>query len=272
MATIRANGIDIAYAVDGAGPPLIALHGASGSGAEHYATLLPALREGFRVHLPDARGHAGTAWDPADGWTALDLVADVLAFADALGLPSFHLIGYSMGGMTALQVAARHPERLRTLVAVSIAPDREPRRSVGRRVLDPDRIERDDPRWARRLEASHNQRPGDGRWRRLLGAIAADLDTQPLLSAAELRRIDAPMLVAAGDRDPFVPVDQARALARQVRDGRLLILPAVDHEALVDRAGLLTAALAEFYRSTADVAERRAAAVHTRHEARKETA
>lgn len=260
MAIIRANGLDIAYLVDGAGPPLIALHGASGSGAEHYGTLLPVLRQGFRVHLPDARGHAGTRWDAANGWSAIDLVDDVLAFADALGLASFHLMGYSMGGMTALQVAARHPERLRTLVAVSIAPEREPRRSVGRRLLDPARIERDQPDWAGRLAARHDLETGDGRWQRLLAAVAADLDTQPLLTAPEIRRIDAPTLVAAGDRDPFVPVEGARGLARQVRDGRLLIMPGVDHEALIDRSGVLAAALADFYRSTAAVAEHRAAA------------
>lgn len=269
MPTIRANGLDIAYAVDGAGPPLIGLHGATGAGAEHFAGLIGPLGQGFRVHLPDARSHAGTRWDPADGWSALDLVEDVIAFADALGLASFHLVGYSMGGMTALQVAARQPERIRTLVAVSITPEREPRRSVGRRLLDPERIERDDPTWARRLAERHDGTAGDGRWRRLVRAIVDDLSTQPLLGAADLRRIDAPTLVVAGDRDPFVPVADASALARQVRDGRLLILPDVDHEALADRSGVLTAALGEFYRSTAQTAERRAAAAEA---ARKETA
>jgi pimeloyl-ACP methyl ester carboxylesterase len=271
MPTIRADGLEIAYVVEGAGPPLIGLHGATGAGADHYATLLPALRGAFRVHLPDARGHAGTRWDARDGWTALDLVDDVVALADGLGLASFHLIGYSMGGMTALQVAARLPGRVRTLVAVSIAPEREPRRSVGRRLLDPERIAREDAGWARRLAERHDLEPGDGRWQRLLAAVVADLDTQPLLSPQDLRRIDAPTLVVAGDRDPFVPVEQARALARQVRDGRLLILPGIDHEALTDRSGVLTAALADFYRSTAVVAERRAATAQPIDDARKET-
>lgn len=271
MPTIRVGDLDIAYAVEGAGPPLIALHGATGSGAEQFAALLPALTSAFRVHLPDARGHAGTRWDVRDGWTAEQLVRDAAAFADALGLGTFHLIGYSMGGMTALQLACRVPERIRTLVAVSISPEREPRRSVGRRVLDPERIERDDPGWARRLEARHDQGLGPDAWRRLLRAVTSDLETQPLLGPIDLRRIDAPTLVVAGDRDPFVPVEQARALARQVRDGRLLILPGVDHEALLDRGALLVPALEHFYRSTAAIAERRAT-VGGPPPARKETA
>ena len=50
---------------------------------------------------------------------------------DALGLDSFHLVGFSMGAMTALQFAVRHTDRLRTLVVIGITPHREPRASVG---------------------------------------------------------------------------------------------------------------------------------------------
>jgi pimeloyl-ACP methyl ester carboxylesterase len=62
----------------------------------------------------------------------------------------------------------------------------------------------------------------------------------------------------AGDRDPFVPISQAIELARQVQDGRLLVLPDVGHDVLVDRLPLLEAALTDFYRSTAAVAGDRA--------------
>ena len=65
-------------------------------------------------------------------------------------------------------------------------------------------------------------------------------------------------LVVAGDRDPFVPIAQAAALARQVQDGRLLVLPDVGHDSLVDHVPLLEAALTDFYRSTESVARERA--------------
>lgn len=258
MPTIVADGRTTAFDVDGAGPPLVMLHGATGSGADHFATLRPMLAEGFRCFMPDARGHAGTAWDPAESWTTTDLVADLDAFVDAVGLASFHLLGYSLGAMTALHYASRFPERIRTLVAVSIGVEREPRLAVGRALMDPDRVERDDPRWAARLAARHDPMHGPGSWRRLLEAIVADIATQPLLSGPDLRRIDAPTLVVAGDRDPFVPVAQAAGLAHQVRDGRLLIVPDVGHDALVDGVPVLTAALGDFYRSTERVARDRA--------------
>jgi pimeloyl-ACP methyl ester carboxylesterase len=258
MPTIDANGRATAYKVDGTGPPLVLLHGATGSGGDHFAGLRPVLATAFRCYMPDARGHGGTAWDPSESWTTVDLVADVDAFVDAVGLASFHLLGYSMGGMTALHFAARFPDRIRTLVAISIGSEREPRLSVGRSLMDPERITRDDPAWAARLAARHDPAHGSGSWRRLLDAIVADIAEQPLLTAQELRSIDAPTLVIAGDRDPFVPIPQAMALAHQVRDGRLLILPDVGHDSLVDHLPLLEAALTEFYRSTEAVARERA--------------
>jgi pimeloyl-ACP methyl ester carboxylesterase len=258
MPIVAANGLDIAYERSGSGPPLILLHGATGSGRDHFAPLLPTLAETFTVLAPDARGHAGTRWDVDAGWTAADLVDDVEAFADALGLATFHLFGYSMGAMTALQLAARSPARLRTLVVVSITTEREPRLSVGRRLMDPGRVERDDPIWAAQLAARHDPVQGDGAWRRLLPAIVDDIERQPLLEARELRAIDAPALVVAGDRDPFAPVDQTWALARGVRDGRLLVLPRVGHDALADRPDILIAALRDYHRSTQAIARRRA--------------
>ena len=120
MPSVTANGLDIGYEVHGAGPPLILLHGATSSGREDFAAQVPLFSKAFRVFLPDARGHATTRWDAANGWTFAELVDDVAAFADAIGLATFHLLGFSMGAMTALQFAVRWPERLRTLIVAGI--------------------------------------------------------------------------------------------------------------------------------------------------------
>ncbi len=258
MPTIRANDLEIAYELVGAGPPLILLHGAGSAGQADFAAQLPSLATAFLVHLPDARGHGATRWDPAAGFSAEWLVDDLEGFVDALGLVTFHLLGFSMGAMTALKFAARHPDRVRTLVLAGIGPEREPRASVARRLMDPARIERDDPAWAAALARRHDPVQGPGAWRRLLPAIAADVAGQPLPSPRELREISAPTLVTCGDRDPFVPVDQAWRLARQLGDGRLLVAPDCGHEVMSQRPGLLNEALAGFYRSTESVARQRA--------------
>ena len=141
---------------------------------------------------------------------------------------------------------------------MGITPDREPRASVARRLMDPVRIDRSDPGWAADLARRHDPGQGAGAWRTLLPAIARDVATQSLLTPRQIRTIDPPTLVAVGDRDPFVPVDHAWRLSRSLLDGRLLVVPDAGHEAFLERPAIANAALGEFYRSTEAVARRRA--------------
>jgi pimeloyl-ACP methyl ester carboxylesterase len=259
--TLRANGLDIGYDVQGAGPPLVLLHGATSLAREDFAAQLPGMSKAFQVHMPDARGHGRTRWDAAAGFRYDWLVDDLAAFVDALGLDSFHLLGFSMGAMTALQFGAHWPERLRTLIVVGITTLREPRASVGRRLMDPDRILAHEPEFAATLARRHDAGQGTGAWQRLLPAIAADIGAQPLLTPAELHRIDCPAMVVCGDRDPFVPPEHAAGLARQLPGGRLFVVPDCGHEVMARRPGLFNEATTGFYRSTEAEARRRASLV-----------
>ncbi|HEX7949911.1 MAG TPA: alpha/beta hydrolase [Candidatus Limnocylindrales bacterium] len=249
MPTIRVNSLDVGYELAGAGPPLVLLHGATSSGRDNFAAQILTLATLFTVHAPDARGHGTTRWDASAGFRAQWLVDDLAAFVDALGLEGVHLLGFSMGAMTALAYAAQHPEQVRSLVVAGITPLREPRASVARRLMDPERIERSDPAWAAALARRHDPVQGPGAWRHLLAAIAADVAVQPLLSPAELHSIVVPTLVACGDGDPFAPVDQAWGLARQLGDGHLLVVPDCGHDLMVRRPRLVNEALLGFYRS-----------------------
>jgi pimeloyl-ACP methyl ester carboxylesterase len=258
--SVQANDLDIAYDTHGAGPPLVLLHGATSIGREDFAALIPAFSKAFRLYLPDARGHGRTRWDASRGFRYDWLVDDLAAFVDAIHLETFHLVGFSMGAMTGLMYAARHADRLRTLTAVGITTQREPRTSVLRRLADPERIDREDPAWGALLGRRHDEGQGAGAWRTLLPAIAADVAIQPLLTPAELRAITPPTLVACGDRDQFVPVDHAWGLARQVANGRLLVAPDCGHEVMTRKPGLFNEALAGFFRSTESTARQRAEA------------
>ncbi len=258
MPFVRANGLDIGYDVMGAGPPVVLLHGATSLGREDFAAQLPLFSKAFLLHLPDARGHGRTRWDASEGFHYQWLVDDLEAFVDALGLRTFHLVGFSMGAMTALMFAAQHPERVRTLVAAGITTQREPRASVLRRLMDVPRILATDPTWAATLARRHDAGQGAGAWQRLLPAIAADVAVQPLLGPSELHAIDAPTLVACGDRDPFVPVDHALGIARHIPAARLFVAPDCGHEVMVRKPGLFNEVLGGFYRSTEPEARRRA--------------
>ncbi len=259
MPQVSANGIDIGYEAVGEGPPLLMLHGATSGGRLDFGPQVARLRRDFTCYLPDARGHGATPWDAADGFSYDWLVDDTLALADALGLGAFHLLGFSMGGGTALGVASRSPARVLTLVVMGVSTEREPRASVARRLFDAERIKRSQPAWAEVLDERHDPVQGEGAWERLLPVIAASIASGELLSPGALRRVDAPTLVVAGDRDPFTPVDHAWRLKRQLADGRLLIVPDCGHEVTARRPGLVNEALARFYRATAATAAARAA-------------
>ena len=103
------------------GEPVLLLHGFPQSSYE-WRHLLPALaRAGFRAVAPDQRGYSPRARpDDVAEYHVDHLVADALAIADHFGWPRFHLVGHDWGAVVAWTIAARHPDRLITLTAVSV--------------------------------------------------------------------------------------------------------------------------------------------------------
>lgn len=248
MPEVRANGLDVHYTVEGEGPPLVLLHAATSSSLEDWAAQRPLLRQHYRLYLPDARGHARTRWDVAQGWTYSMLADDLLAFADALELDHFHVAGLSMGAAAALAFAIAHPGRLRSAILVSAAVEREPRSSVARRLMDPDKTEREDPAWAASLSRRHDPTQGPGAWKRLLGAIRDEIIATEPFTPERLRQARLPILLAYGDRDPWVPLEQAVWLRRQLPDARLLVAPGTGHVVVAEQPKIFNPAALSFLR------------------------
>ncbi|GAA4483521.1 alpha/beta hydrolase [Actinoallomurus oryzae] len=99
----------------GQGRPLLALHGHLYEGRT-WAQLAEALAPQWRVIAPDQRGHGDS--DRAASYTRDDYVADAIALLDHLGIGQAVTLGHSGGGITAFQIAARHPERVSAIVNV----------------------------------------------------------------------------------------------------------------------------------------------------------
>jgi pimeloyl-ACP methyl ester carboxylesterase len=111
------NGVNLYYETHGTGRPLILLHGGLGSG-EMFGPVLPLLAARHQVVLVDLQGHGRTA----DIDRPLDvrlMAGDIAALIDHLGLQQPDVVGYSLGGGVALQVAIQFPEKVGRLVSAS---------------------------------------------------------------------------------------------------------------------------------------------------------
>src|SRR5262245_6575109 len=107
--TVAVNGCNIALMRGGSGPPLLILHGASGAGA--WLSFMVALAEKFDVIVPE---HPGFGASDTPDWldTIHDLAYFYLDVLDQLGLDDVHLVGVSLGGWLAAEIAVRHNSRL----------------------------------------------------------------------------------------------------------------------------------------------------------------
>jgi pimeloyl-ACP methyl ester carboxylesterase len=102
------------------GPGVVLLHGFPQTSLCFAHTVETLGRAGYRVLAPDQRGYSpGARPGRVEDYAGTELVADVLALADVAGLETFDLVGHDWGGMVAWWVAGSHPERVRTLTAVS---------------------------------------------------------------------------------------------------------------------------------------------------------
>jgi 3-oxoadipate enol-lactonase/4-carboxymuconolactone decarboxylase len=246
--------VEVRAVVDGPGDaPVVLLAGPLGSTLEMWEPQVPALAEHFRVVRYDARGH-GRSPVPAGPYALDDLVDDVLALLDRLRVPKAHVVGLSLGGMTALRLAARAPERVDRLAVLCTSALLGPRRAwedrarlvrtegtsavadaVVARWLTPS-LRRTRPDLVRSLRAMVAATPAEG-YAGCCEAIA-HMDLRD-----DLRRVVAPTLAVAGADDPATPPEHLGAVADAVVSGQLLVLRNAAHLANVEQPDAVIAAL-----------------------------
>jgi aminoacrylate hydrolase len=116
MTQFPRDGASIHYEAEGRGPPLLMVAGIASDGAS-WRPLVPLLAPHFSLLLIDNRGSGRST---AEGALTLDdMVADCVGLLDHLGLARVDVLGHSMGGLIGLNLAARHPERVRRLVTMT---------------------------------------------------------------------------------------------------------------------------------------------------------
>jgi 2-succinyl-6-hydroxy-2,4-cyclohexadiene-1-carboxylate synthase len=249
MASIATNGVQLNVVIDGHGPPLVLLHGFTGS-AESWHAHIAVLSKKFTTLAVDLLGH-GASDSPADpARFRMDRCAeDLAAIFDRLGLAQVNLLGYSMGGRVALYMAVTHADRVGTLVLESASPglagldERQARVASDEALansIEQHGLESFVEGWARLpLFASQAGLPE---------AVRAELGAQRLRNNPRglanclrglgtgvapalwdrLKEVRSPTLVMAGALDPkYVAI--AHAMAADLATGRLAIVPDAGH-------------------------------------------
>ena len=236
------NGINLYFETQGAGRPMILLHGGLGSG-EMFGPVLPLLAERHQVVAVDLQGHGRTA--DIDRPIDVRLMADdIAALIDHLGLDRPDLVGYSLGGGVALHTAAKYPAKARRLVAASanIRPDAiypEMRVQQGQVSAAAAEFMKDTPMY--KLYQRVAPRPED--FPRLLDKIGESM-SKDFDFTEEVRGLKVPTLIVAADADMAPPshyVEVFNLLGGGLRDGgwmgegrpegghALAILPGLTH-------------------------------------------
>jgi len=114
---IEANNLNFHYWQSGQGPDIVLVHGLGGNLAGWHLSIVPELQQDHRVLTYDLRGH-GRSDAPAAGYTTGDMVQDLRAVLDAVGIEKMVLVGHSWGGDIVLHFALLYPERVSELIVL----------------------------------------------------------------------------------------------------------------------------------------------------------
>ena len=218
----------------GTGEPLLLLHAGSGHIAAWEAQIPAFAKAGYRVIAYDRRGWGKSVTDPATGPQPGVASDDLQALVDRLGLPRFHLVGIAAGGLVAIDYAAHHPERLRSLVLSATIGGTPETAAMTTRIQQPGFAAL--PAEFRELGVEYRAANPDGtkRWAAVEHESAQQPRlTQPMRSpqdAAKIATIKTPTLVIAGGADPLAPPAMVKLWSDHLPNRKgLEILPNAGH-------------------------------------------
>ena len=245
MPVVSTGEVELSYERSSSGPPLLMIMGMSGTALSWGEPFLEPLRQDFETIVYDHRG-VGESSPMEEPFTIAQLAEDAAGLLDALELDSAHVVGISMGGMIAQELALAHPERIRTLTLGCTYCGGEGSSLTSLEVVQ---------RMAEARTSGDRERAIRASWEANVSAgFAADVDAYaafhtrsparrvaiPVIVAqvqaiathdtyARLPGLTTPTLVVHGTADEMLPVENGRLIAAQIPDSRLEIFDGVGH-------------------------------------------
>lgn len=251
---------NLAFEQHGTGLPVVLLHGFPFC-RDLFAPVMPALAEVGRVVAVDLPGF-GESPPLSPGFSLADMAEEVSRLAGVLELPPFVVVGHSMGGYVALELAAQVPETLAGLVLLASHPRADTPEAKARRqegvglIRSGQRREFLEGFLARLLSPwTREHAPRIAQEVRLMAEAVSDHVLVGCLHAMAERRdhsetlkgLAVPVGVVVGEDDALIPMDLARATAEVAR-GELVVIPEAGHLPMLEKPIATADALARFVR------------------------
>jgi 3-oxoadipate enol-lactonase len=258
-----ANGARLYYEVYGDGEPLLLIPG-SGTNHVSWADEVPVYAPEFKVIVFDPRGTGQSSFPEGVDLTTALMADDAVALLDALGVDAAHVLGWSLGGAVAQEVALRHPERVRSLILGATTPGGPHSipaegwataalvAKMTQGVTAPNFLEVLFP-----LDylAEHRSEAIDY-YERISGGPPMPLQARVAQGQAlaghdtydRLPTITAPTLVVHGSDDPLIPAENGRILAERIPGAELIVVEGGRHLVAPEKAAEVRAAVLDFLR------------------------
>ncbi len=200
-----------------------------------WGKVLPRLAGEYRIIAFEHRGHGRTN-NPSQSFTGYDQLADdAISLLKHLKIPKAHMVGFSDGAITLLDLSTRYSQFVDGLVLIGANYYNDALCQEGMEKLTVNFIEQSYPEWAAELEKQHGSQ-GPGYWKKLAGQLYAMwMEGKPNYTPAELAQINPPTLVMAGQYDPFANRQQTLDIHDAIKGSELCIVPGAAHAVLSQR-------------------------------------
>lgn len=221
--TIKLNGQNLFYAVEGKGKPVILIHGNGGSHNDLETAQRQLAQAGYKVYAMDSRGQGANEKLPEYHYK--DMAEDVLAFIKAKGIEKPAVYGWSDGGIIALELESMHPGTCSLLVTsgANITADN----SIDQKLFK---------------EIFGTQENVDS-----MPPLVKMMYLEPNMTKADMAKITIPVLVCAGENDLILP-EHTKLIAESLPHGEMKIIPGEDHGSYIWHNPMMGNILIEYFK------------------------
>jgi pimeloyl-ACP methyl ester carboxylesterase len=235
--TYERDGVRLHYDVVGSGPPVLCVHGATGTGEYEWFELAGRLADRYRFVIPDLRSHGRSEHRSHE--VGIEYVNDdLLGLIDRENLGQPHVLAFSFGAEAAIELELSHPGTASSLLLISPGLADPSARIPTRRELEAG--------WPRALRGLHTEHHGPNHWLELAVELCEQSTQRPKADLDAIGAIACPILAIVGSDDDPRRVRAARKIEAAHRSCHVVVIDGARHAAHKDHSAEVAAAIGGF--------------------------